>query len=105
MRRLVGDGAGKGWKRRCSGKTNEKKRGVRKEAAFKRRKKDSRAVGQLRLRRARTQDQYRCAANTDEQGTEEHGNAAQQRKAGRGTEHLADGNGSNGSAGALDEGQ
>ena len=63
------------------------------------------ALGQVGFRRARAHGQQGGAADTDEQGTEKQGNATQQGKAAGGTEDLADGNGCNGSAGGLDEGQ
>ena len=75
------------------------------EAAFKRRKRVLVALGQLVFRRAWAHAQQGGAADTDEQWPEKHGNATQQGKAAGGAEDLADGNGCNGSAGGLDEGQ
>lgn len=76
-----------------AGSTDEKKRGVRSEAAFKRRKKESVKLGQVGLRRARAQGQQGGAADTDQQWTEEHGNATQQGNSSGATEDQADGNG------------
>ncbi|BDT56753.1 hypothetical protein MasN3_02470 [Massilia varians] len=59
-------------------------------------------LGQVGFRRARTHGQHGGAADTDEQRTEKHGNAAQQREAAGGKEDLADGNGGNG---GLDKGK
>lgn len=83
--------------------TGEKKRGVRIGGRVQTEKTGSVALGQVGLRRARAHGQHGGAANTDEQRTEKHGATAQQRKAGGGTEDLADRNGCNGSAGGLDE--
>lgn len=66
---------------------------------------ESVALGQVGFRRARAHGQHCGAADTDQQRTEEHGNATQQGKAGSCTEDLADGNGCHGSAGGLDKGQ
>jgi hypothetical protein len=54
------------------------------------------------FRRARAYGQHGGAADTDEQRTEEHGDATQQRKAAGGAEDLTDGNGGNG---GLDKGE
>lgn len=88
-----------------NGKTDEKKRGVRIGGRVQRRKTGSEALGQVRFRRARAHGQQGGAADTHEQRSEKHGNATQQRKAAGGTKDLAGGNGCNGSAGGLDEGQ
>lgn len=85
-------------------KTDVKKRSVRIGGCVKRRRKKRKSValGQIALRRARPHGQHCGTANTDEQRTEEHGNATQQRKAGGGAEDLADGKGCKGSTGGLE---
>lgn len=99
---MVGNGAGMARKAGEAGRTDEKNAASGSEAAFKRRRKGSVALGQMGFRRARAHGQHGGAADTDEQRTEKHGNATQQRKAAGGAEDLADGNGGNG---GLDEGQ
>ena len=76
-----------------AGKTDEKKRGVRIGGRVQKRKTGSVALGQVGFRPAWTYGQHGGTAEPDEQRTEEHGNATQQRKAAGGAEDLADGNG------------
>ena len=91
-----------GWKGKERVRRTKKNAASGSEAAFNGGGIESVALGQVGFRWARAHGQQGGAADTDEQRTEKHGDATQQRKAAGGAKDLADGNGGNG---GLDEGQ